>query len=120
MIIGACTIELSLPGVNSLKGKRKVVRSVLDKLRARFNVAAAEVDALDVHRRAILGLAVVSNDGRHANSMIDTLVSFVANTADAVVVGHRLEIVRAAEGGYLDPIGLELRDPPGGDWDGEG
>ena len=97
MVVGTCRIVLSIPGNDSLKGKRKVVRAILDKLRHRFNVAAAEVDDLDVHQRAVLGLAVVSNDARHANSMLDTLTSFVAGATEAQIVDRSMEILHVGE-----------------------
>jgi len=86
MVVGICRIVLSLPWNDSLKGKRSVVKSILERARGRFHVAAAEVDDLDAHRRATLGFAVVSNDARHAGSVLDKLVSFVAGATQALVV----------------------------------
>ena len=93
MVVGICRIVLALPGNDSLKGKRAIVRRILDRARAKFNVAAAEVDALDVHRRAVLAFCVVSNDGRHANSMIDQIQSFVTGATQAVVVDSNIELL---------------------------
>lgn len=97
MVVGVCRLQLSLPGNNSLKGKRKVVRSALDRMRARFNVAAAEVGHLDDLRRAELGFAVVSNDTSHANSMLDTLRGFVETSVDALVSDVRVELLHVNE-----------------------
>ncbi|MDD9945374.1 MAG: DUF503 domain-containing protein [Myxococcales bacterium] len=93
MVVGVLRVVLALPGNNSLKGKRKVVRSALDRVRARFNVAAAEVEYLDDWRRASLAFAVVSNDHSHANSMLDTIAGFVSTSVDAVVTDRALEII---------------------------
>ncbi len=101
MVIGTCRLVLSLPGNDSLKGKRKVVRRIIDRLRHRYNVAVAEVDALDAHRQAVLGLAVVSNDARHANSMLDTIVSAIAGASEALVVDRRMELIDVGEGEHL-------------------
>ncbi len=49
---------------------------------------------MDAHRRAVLGFAVVSNDSRHANSMIDTIVAFIAGTSEALVVDRSMELIR--------------------------
>ena len=101
MVVGVCQISLSLPGVASLKAKRSVVRKVLDRTANRFNVAAAEVGLQDVHRHALLGFAVVSGDRRHANSMLDSIASFVEGAADAVVVDRAMELVSINElGGW--------------------
>jgi hypothetical protein len=94
MVVGVCRITLSLPGNDSLKGKRKVVRRILDRARSRFNVAAAEVADNDVHRRAVLGFSVVSNDSSHANAMIDELTSFVAGATEALVVDRFFELLQ--------------------------
>ena len=93
---------LALPGNNSLKGKRKVIRSALDRVRARFNAAAAEVDYLDDWRRAGLAFSVVSNDHSHANSMLDSIAGFVSTSVDAVVVDRSLEIIPL---GHMSPLG---------------
>ena len=86
MVVGIARIVLSLPGNDSLKGKRSVVKSILERARTRFHVAAAEVDDMDAHRRATLGFAVVSNDSRHARSLLDKLVGFVASASEAQVI----------------------------------
>jgi uncharacterized protein YlxP (DUF503 family) len=93
MVIGVCQISLSLPGVTSLKAKRSIVRKVLDRTANRFNVSVAEVGLQDMHRQAVLGFAVVSGDRRHANSMLDSIASFVERVADAVVMDRSTELV---------------------------
>ena len=103
MVIGVCQISLSLPGVSSLKAKRSIVRKVLDRTANRFNVAAAEVGLQDTHGRALLGFAVVSADRRHANSMLDSVASFVEGAADAIVMDRSTELVSINQlGGWAD------------------
>ncbi|MDB4990294.1 MAG: hypothetical protein JWN04_5472 [Myxococcaceae bacterium] len=109
MVVGICRIVLSLPWNDSLKGKRSVVKSILERARNRFHVAAAEVDDLDAHRRATLGFAVVSNDARHAESILDKLVSFVAGATQAEI----LDQSRLIEHRDLGLTGSEgVRDNP--------
>src|SRR6201990_1056903 len=93
MVVGVCRVAFSLPGNASLKGKRSVVRRIVDRTRAKFNAAVAEVDALDVHRRAVIGVTVVSNYPRHANSMRERITTFMAGLTEAVVVERPLEIL---------------------------
>ena len=93
MVVGVSRITLSLPGNASLKGKRKVVRRIVERTRNTFHVAAAEVGALDRHTAIELGFAVVSNDPQHANSVLDKVRDFVATLTEAVVVGTDLEIL---------------------------
>ena len=97
MVVGVVRIVLSLPGNDSLKGKRSVVRKIVERARSRFNVAAAEVGDLDVHRRATLGFSVVSNDSRHAQSMVDKLVGFVSGATEALVVDRYVELIPIGE-----------------------
>lgn len=99
MVVGACRITLAIPGNDSLKGKRSVVRPLLDRVRARFNVAAAEVATMDLVQSATIGFAVVSNDRSHAQSMIDTIASFVENQGRAIVTGRETEIVSLGQMG---------------------
>lgn len=97
MVVGLLELVLAIPEATSLKDKRRVVRRVLDRARAKFNVAAAEVGSLDAHRRATLGFAVVSNDVRHANSMIDTIASYVSGASEGVVVSRSTKIERRSD-----------------------
>jgi uncharacterized protein YlxP (DUF503 family) len=97
MVVGVCRITLSLPGNDSLKGKRRVIRRIVDRTKNEYNAAVAEVGALDVHRRAELGIAVVSNDTRHANEMLDKIGSFVSGLTEAIVVDRSLELL------HVDP-----------------
>ncbi|MGB5811039.1 MAG: DUF503 domain-containing protein [Polyangiales bacterium] len=101
MVVGVCQISLSLPGVNSLKAKRSIVRRVVDRASNRFNVAVAEVGRQDVHRQALLGFAVVSGDRRHANSMLDSIVSFVEGATEAIVTDRSTELLSVADLGAL-------------------
>lgn len=112
MVIATSRIVLSLRGNASLKGKRKVVRRVLDRVRHRFNAAVAEVDDMDAHQRAVIGVAVVSNDARHASSMLDTIVAFVAESTDAPIFERKTELIHVGEGAHMSvEVGV------GADWD---
>jgi uncharacterized protein YlxP (DUF503 family) len=100
-----CRIALRIAGNDSLKGKRRVVRRIVDRTRNQFNAAVAEVGNLDEHRRASIGFAVISNDSRHANAMIDNVVSFVAGLTEAEIVDRTMELIHlgdAADAGDLD------------------
>ena len=97
MVVGICRIIFGLPGNDSLKGKRRVVRRVVDRTRHEFNAAVAEVGYLDEHRRAEIGFAVVSNDGGHANSMIDKISAFAAGLTEAVVLDRSIELLHVGE-----------------------
>ena len=79
MYIGSCRLTFRLHGNDSLKGKRQVSRSLIERFRQRFNLAAAEVGAIDEHERLIVGIACVSNEYSHAGQMLDKAVAFADN-----------------------------------------
>jgi uncharacterized protein YlxP (DUF503 family) len=91
MVLGVCRLELILPENHSLKGKRSVVRSICAQVRQKFNVAIAEVEDQDVWQVAGLGFAVVSSDGRHADRMVQEIVDFIEQRADAQLGNYQVE-----------------------------
>lgn len=87
------TIELHLPDVESLKGKRHVLKGLKDRVRDRFEVAVAEVDHHDSWQRATLAVACVSHDSRHANAVISKALSFIEGQVDGSVIDVSVEIL---------------------------
>ena len=79
MVTGLLTINIHLQGVGSLKGKRSIVKSLVERLRNRFNASVAEIAAQDSTKLAIAGVAVISNDGSHLNEQLDKIVNFILN-----------------------------------------
>ncbi len=97
MHVGICRLTYRLPGNDSLKGKRQVSRSLITRLRQRFNVAAAEVDGIDQHQLLVIGLSCVSNDVRHTSEMLDAVVKFAGNHhIDAELVDVERDIIDEA------------------------
>jgi uncharacterized protein YlxP (DUF503 family) len=87
-------LSLELAEGSSLKDKRMVVRSVVQRARNRFNAAVSEVDSLNSLRTATLGIAVVSNDARHADEMLSKIVHFIEEERlDAEVGDLETEII---------------------------
>jgi uncharacterized protein len=87
------TVELHLPDVGSLKGKRHVLKGLKEKVRARFEVAVAEVDHQDMWQRATLAVAYVSHDSRHANEVVAKAVDFIEDNVDGYVTDVSVEIL---------------------------
>ena len=73
MPIGLLTLEIRLPAAHSLKEKRFVVRKIKDRLRARFNVAVAELDHQDLWQRALLGVVSISSDRKALESLLESV-----------------------------------------------
>jgi uncharacterized protein YlxP (DUF503 family) len=77
MIIGACTIQLYLPGVFSLKEKRGVLKPLLNQLRRQFEVAAAEIGNQDVWQSADIAVVAVSNEAGHVYAVLEKAVHWI-------------------------------------------
>jgi len=86
-------VELHLGEVDSLKGKRHVLRGLKEKVKNRFNVSVAEVDHEDLWQRATLAVACVSNDARLANEVVSKAVNFIESRVDGEVIDVRVEIL---------------------------
>ncbi|MFQ5736554.1 MAG: DUF503 domain-containing protein [Thermodesulfobacteriota bacterium] len=93
MVLGVCHITLMLHDCHSLKGKRKVIKSVMEKVKNRFNVSVAEVGSNDLWQRAEIGVCVVGNDRAFINSVLDKVMNFVEGLALAEVTGHDIELI---------------------------
>ena len=89
MFTGTLSLDLLLGDVHSLKEKRAVVPPVVAELRRRFEVAAAEAGALDLHRRALVGVAVVAPDARHCVEVLDACERLVAGRPELELLAAR-------------------------------
>jgi uncharacterized protein len=86
-VVGVCSWNLSLPGCRSLKEKRRVVKSLKERLQHRFRVAVAETAHQDVWSRAELTVALVAADRSQADSVLDRLDRFLEGDGRALIVG---------------------------------
>ena len=90
-IVGLLTAELYVPDTMSLKDKRSVVSSLLERLSNRFNVAVAEIDALDNHRTAIIAITTVANDLKFVTRVLDTVITYIEGEPRAVLESTHVE-----------------------------
>ncbi len=96
MTIGALVVTLRLPENHSLKGKRRVVKSITAQVRSKFNVSIAEIDDHDTWQVATLGVSCVSNDGRYVNEVLSNVVNLIERArGDAELVDYEIEILHA-------------------------
>ncbi|MEE9276417.1 MAG: DUF503 domain-containing protein [bacterium] len=91
--IGLLTVDLQIYDSGSLKSKRKVVKSIVTRLRNRFNVSVAEVDFQDKWQRCRLGVCVVSGEGRLADKHLRQALDAIEGMGLAVVLGFDIEIL---------------------------
>ncbi len=77
MVVGILNITLHIGGMTSLKDKRSVIKSILAKIRAKFNVSAAETGRQDEWNNCEMGFSCVSNEAGHADSMLSSVMDFI-------------------------------------------
>ena len=94
MNVGVCRISLRLPENLSLKGKRRVLKSIITRVRSKFNVSMAEVDDHELWQLATLGICCVSNDGWYTNEVLSKVVDFIVNGRfDVEILDYEIEIL---------------------------
>lgn len=93
MTIGLLHIDLLIPGSRSLKEKRRVLNSLKQLLRNRYNCSVAEIDDKDRWARARLAVCVVSDASTHANAQLNEIVRFAANKNGAELIDYRIEML---------------------------
>ena len=92
MTLGLLQLELSIPASRSLKGKRRVLKSIKDRARSKFNISIAETDDHDVWDRAVLAVCCVSNDVRHCNEILSKVVNFVESNHESELRDYHIEM----------------------------
>jgi uncharacterized protein len=93
MTIGILQLELGIGDAMSLKDKRRVIKSLKDRIAHAHNVSIAEVGALNEHRRSILGLAMVANDRAYVEGALSKLVDFVRTVTSVDLIDYQLEML---------------------------
>ena len=94
MNTGVCVIRLRLPENGSLKGKRRIVKSLMARARNKFNISIAEVDDLELWQAATIGFSCVGNDAAFVNDVLYRVLSFIEATAqDSEVTDYRTELL---------------------------
>ena len=94
MVVGLVRIRLHIPGARSLKDRRAVVRKAVDRVRARFNISAAEVGDVERWQIATLAATMVTSDRSLANEVLDKVTSAIASAVagEAMITGRELLI----------------------------
>ncbi|MCS7202155.1 MAG: DUF503 domain-containing protein [Dictyoglomus sp.] len=93
MIIGVCRIVLSIPESFSLKDKRRVKRSIVEKVRNKFNVSIAEIEAQDNIRELILGISCISTDSNQIYRVLSDVIKLVEKEKDSFIVDYEINIL---------------------------
>jgi uncharacterized protein YlxP (DUF503 family) len=93
MVTGIVKIKMYSPWVHSLKEKRMIVKSMISKVRNKFNVSIAEVEEQDVHQTIILAFACIAGDTGHADSIIDHILNFMEENTESAIVDVQRELI---------------------------
>jgi uncharacterized protein YlxP (DUF503 family) len=93
MVVGTGKIKFRLFDTNSLKGKRKIVKSIIQRIRNNFNISVAETDFNDSHDWLEIGFSMTGNDSRVMNSKLDNVINFADELGLAVIVDSQIEII---------------------------
>jgi len=93
MVIGVCQLDFLIPENQSLKGKRHVMRKMIDRVRHQFNVAISEVGDNDLWQRGQIGICTVGNDRRLINSSLDKVIDFIEKMNLVEMVRTDMEII---------------------------
>lgn len=93
MVVGILSVSLYIGGMTSLKDKRSVIKSILARIKAKFNVSAAETGMQDEWNRCELGFCCVSNEAAHADSMLATVIRYIENDGWLEVTDYSTELV---------------------------
>ncbi len=93
LVVGTLYLRLVIRGSQSLKDKRRVVKSFKDRIRSRFNASVAEVGSLESCQSAVLGVAVVANEHGHVQSVLASIAQLAGGLRDAELVACETEIL---------------------------
>lgn len=94
MNTGVCKIRLHMPYNQSLKEKRRIVKSVIARLRNQFNVSVSEVDDQDLWQLATLGISCVSNNSQHIDETLTKVIKFISqNYPESEIIEQKVEII---------------------------
>jgi uncharacterized protein YlxP (DUF503 family) len=93
MFVAVASVDIKIGEKNSLKEKRKILRSIIDRLKSKFNISVAELGHKDLWQRTIIGFTIISNDKAHANSSSDKVMNFLYSFPDINIIDYKLEII---------------------------
>jgi uncharacterized protein YlxP (DUF503 family) len=93
MPVGLLTLELHIQHAQSLKDKRQVLRSLKDRLRAKFNVAVAELEHEDTWQRSVVGVVTLSNEEHQVHESLQHVLAEADNILGPLLIGHAVEVI---------------------------
>jgi uncharacterized protein YlxP (DUF503 family) len=93
MTVVVCTIELHLPAPSSLKEKRRILKSVIERIQHRYQVSISEVGDHELWQRAAIGVACVGRDRQPTLRVIDQVIGFIRRNPEVELIRHETQVV---------------------------
>ncbi|TYT22534.1 DUF503 domain-containing protein [Dictyoglomus thermophilum] len=93
MLIGVCRVIISIPESFSLKEKRKVKRSIVDKVRSKFNVSIAEVESQEIWNELVLGISIVSTESKYIYEVMSEIIKLIEEQKDTELIDYEIDIL---------------------------
>lgn len=93
MIVGILSVSLQVPASQSLKDKRQVVKSIIEKTKNRFNVAVAEIGDHELWQRALIGIVTIANEKKFVNQVLDKVLNFIRSNPFINLIDYQIEIL---------------------------
>lgn len=93
MIIGVMTVELHLGDANSLKEKRRILKSLIERIKNRFNVSVAEVAQQDLWQRSTIGISIVSCEQTFVHKVFAAVIKFIEAQGTVLITNYQTEIL---------------------------
>lgn len=97
MLVGTLKIKLHAPFVHSLKEKRMIVKSIMGKVKNKFNVTVAEIGEQDIHQIIVIGIATIADGMANCDSILDHVINFVEENAEAEILEITRDVIITAE-----------------------
>lgn len=93
MFIGTGTITMRANWCHSLKEKRMVFRSIIDKTKHKFNISIAEVEDQDLHNSIVIGFACINSDKNVVNSIVNKVINYIEDNTEAEILNVEIEVI---------------------------
>lgn len=93
MIVGICGLKLRIFEVNSLKEKRRIINSIIGRLKSRFNISISEVGLNDTWQSSEIGFSITTNKSDHAREVISKVINFIDGDSRVEILEENIEIL---------------------------
>lgn len=93
MSVGVCYVELNLDGCTSLKEKRRILKSIIDRIKNKFNVSVAEIGNKNLWQRTTIGIACINDNSKFVNQQLSKIIELINIIPCVNLIDYKLEIL---------------------------